>query len=103
MGTMNPLRTVSVPGSEQREISVRAKACCGPAHGQSWDVDVNHPIPERVNLHTAGQRHCYRLVRDLRALRPARDHDGNYLYMPEASAPTPRAPGSSYPPQACGR
>jgi hypothetical protein len=65
--------------------AVRAKAYCGPAHGQDWTIIGGHTIPERVVLDATGGVHCYQLVHDPRLRRPARDHHGNFLYMPVRS------------------
>jgi len=86
---MNPVR--SKPASTAPDAVVRAKAYCGPAHGQSWNTDNGRPLPLQVHLDVAGRAHCYQLVRDLRMRRPARDHHGNYLYMPAGDATAPAA------------
>ena len=65
--------------------AVRAKAYCGPAHGQDWTIIGGHTIPERVDLDAAGGVHSYQLVHDLRLRRAARDQHGDYLYMPVRS------------------
>ncbi len=86
---MNPLR--SKPTSTASPAVVPAKAYCGPAHGQSWNTDSGRPLPLQIHLDVAGRAHCYQLVRDLRMRRPARDHHGNYLYMPAGDAAAPAA------------
>lgn len=60
----------------------RARAYCGSAHGRSWDLDPQAPPPARVRVRLGTQVLHYRLVRDPRRNRPARDHLGHYLYMP---------------------
>ncbi len=86
---MNPVR--SKPASTAPDAVVCAKAYCGPAHGQSWSTDSGRPLPLQVHLDVAGWAYCYQLVRDLRLRRPARDHHGNYLYMPAGDATAPAA------------
>ncbi len=92
---MNPSCTKLGSASAPAGAAVRAKAYCGPAHGQSWGLDSARPVPDRVHLDAAGQVHCYELVRDLRLRRAARDHHGNYLYLPAGHS---TAPGISVPP-----
>jgi len=41
-----------------------AKAYCGVAHVQSWNLDAAAPVPEWVDLDAAGGVHRYRLVHD---------------------------------------
>ncbi len=59
-----------------------AKAYCGVAHVQSWNLDAAAPVPEWVDLDAAGGVHRYRLV-----------HDRNYLYMPAAYGSAASAAG----------
>ena len=60
----------------------RARAYCGPAHGHTWLLESGSPWPRRITLVSQDGPHGYRLIHDLRAHRPARDHLGNTLYMP---------------------
>ncbi len=70
-----------------------AKAYYGAAHVQSWILDAAAPVPEWVDLDAAGGVHPYRLVHDPRRAHPARDHEGNYLYMPAAYGSAASAAG----------
>ena len=60
----------------------RARAYCGPAHGHTWLLESGSSWPPRIMLVSQDGPHEYRLIHDLRAHRPARDHLGNTLYMP---------------------
>ncbi|MGZ4523971.1 MAG: hypothetical protein ACXVGN_10730 [Mycobacteriaceae bacterium] len=80
---MNPMRMLAAITAGHAGTAVRAKAYCGPAHGQGWAiVGDGQTIPERVGLDAAGGVYSYQLVHDLRLGRVARDDHGNYLYMP---------------------
>jgi len=59
-----------------------ARAYCGPAHGLSWGIAGDGPPPAVVELDTGARLVRYRLVRQPRNRQPARDHLGNYLYVP---------------------
>jgi hypothetical protein len=90
---MTPMSTITAitagptgTAAEPTRTAVRAKAYCGPAHGQGWTISGEGQIPERVVLAATGGVHDYQLVHDTRLRRPARDHHGNYLYMPAHSA-----------------
>lgn len=73
------------------------RAYGGPAHGQSWPVDDDNP-PEALEI--APDSLTYRLIHHPRTHLPAKDHLGNYLYMPVS----PRAAGHNplQPPPARG-
>ncbi len=91
---MNPTSVITcAPASAM--VAAHAKAYCGPAHGQSWVIDDVHSLPEQLDLEFDGAVHVYRLVHDPRAGRPARDHSGNYLYMPVSYGGAPSAVGPS--------
>jgi len=90
---VSPLPASSVDLKPSSVITRYAKAYCGPAHGQSWSFDAEQPPPERVDLGAADEVHSYRLVHDPRQHRPARDHHGNYLYMPIVYGPAPSVSG----------
>ena len=61
----------------------RARAYCGPAHGQSWEIDAQRPPPRVVRLTVDDQAiSVYRLVCRPRSRRPSRDRSGYYLYVP---------------------
>ena len=61
----------------------RARAYCGPAHGQSWELDARRPPPRVVKLTVDDQAiSVYRLVCRPRSSRPTRDQSGYYLYVP---------------------
>ncbi len=53
---MNPLR--SKPTSTASDAVVRAKAYCGPAHGQNWNTDSGRPLPMQIHLDVAGWAYC---------------------------------------------
>lgn len=59
-----------------------ARAYCGPAHGRRWELRAAAAPPSVVELTGGGQRVRYRLVHHPRTRQPARDHLGNFLYMP---------------------
>jgi hypothetical protein len=82
---MNPMSTITAITAGPTGTAVRARAYCGPAHGQGWTISGEGQIPERVALAATGGVHHYQLVHDPRLRRPARDHHGNYLYMPAHS------------------
>ena len=74
-------RSNIVPGPGHVRPTAAARAYCGPAHGQQWPIGPEGP-PAWVEL-PGGSSSCpYRLVRHPRTGRPARDHRGNYLYVP---------------------
>lgn len=64
--------------------SAHARAYCGPAHGRSWTLTRDSTPPGTVELMVGGQQFQYRLVYSPQTRQPARDHLGNYLYMPVA-------------------
>ncbi len=70
-----------IPGPGTRPDSGRGRAYCGPAHGQQWPVIGREP-PPWVELPCGASSVLYRLVRQPRTGRPARDQLGNYLYVP---------------------
>nr|WP_166503500.1 STAS domain-containing protein [Modestobacter marinus] len=85
-------RTLANRGTESPRDDVRggaagateARAYCGPAHGQQWTVGHEGP-PARVEL-TVGPASClYRLLRQRRTGRPARDELGYVSYLPITS------------------
>jgi len=91
---MNTPSTTSATPTPTLAVAVEsAKAYCGAAHGQSWILDAAAPVPEWVELDAAGGVHPYRLVHDPRRAHPARDHEGNYLYMPAAYGSAASATG----------
>lgn len=62
-----------------------ARAYCGKAHGISWTV-IQDQAPEKVAVATshgtaAHSVSAYQLVRQPRSGRPAKDSQGNYLYL----------------------
>ncbi len=57
-----------------------ARAYCGPAHGQSWDL--SGAPPRLVSLRVGDDVWSYRLVHNPDTGRPALDHMDNYLYVP---------------------
>ena len=88
-------RSNIVPGPGHVRPTAAARAYCGPAHGQQWPVGQEGP-PAWVELPGGSSPCLYRLVRHPRTGRPARDHRGNYLYVPIVvdGAPDDRAGGS---------
>jgi hypothetical protein len=56
-----------------------ARAYGGPAHGQCWSIEGEDP-PAEVVVVPDGPG--YRLIHHPRTHHPAKDHLGNYLYMP---------------------
>jgi len=71
--------TAAAPTSLRRRA---ARAYCGPAHGLSWGVAGDGSPPAVAELDTGARLVRYRLVRQPRNRQPARDHLGNYLYVP---------------------
>jgi len=85
----NPDRGAEViPGPGSRPVSGQGRAYCGPAHGQQWPVIDREP-PAWVELPCGASSALYRLVRQPRTGRPARDQLGNYLYVPMTGDRTP--------------
>lgn len=56
-----------------------ARAYGGPAHGQCWPIADDDPPDE---LDVAPDSPIYRLIHHPGTHEPAKDHLGNYLYMP---------------------
>lgn len=84
-----------IPGPGRRPVTGQGRAYCGPAHGQQWSVIGREP-PAWVELPCGASSALYRLVRQPRTGRPARDELGNLLYVPMAgehkAPPTDTAP-----------
>lgn len=86
-------RDTDIPGHDGPDpvpTPQNARAFTGPAHGQQWTVGDNKPAPW-VELPIGASSCLYRLVRRRRTGSPARDHRGNYLYVPmseDVSSPT---------------
>lgn len=75
----------SGPVEALASISQLARAYCGRAHGFSWMTIQDHP-PERVMIATSASSAAdnvsvYRLLRQPRSGRPAKDSQGSYLYL----------------------
>jgi hypothetical protein len=60
----------------------RARAYCGPAHGQSWIVDTDIELQSVVWLEGGAGSAAYQVTFDPETRRPARDRQGNFVYMP---------------------
>lgn len=60
----------------------RARAYRGAAHGLTWSLPLDRDPPEVAGLAPAGDETLYRIVRNPRSGRLARDHHGNFLYVP---------------------
>ena len=60
----------------------RARAYCGPAHGQCWSVDADIELLSVVWLEDAAGSAAYQVTLDPSTRRPARDRQGNVVYMP---------------------
>lgn len=69
------------PGTERLVVTPEARAYGGSAHGQQWPVRGHEP-PAWVELPVGASSCFYRVARQPRTGRPARDHLGNYLYVP---------------------
>jgi hypothetical protein len=67
-------------GPGGRPVRDQGRAYCGPAHGQQWPVIGREP-PAWVELPCGDSSALYRLVRQPRTGRPARDQLGNFLYV----------------------
>lgn len=78
------------PGTAIQPEAREARAYCGPAHGQEWTVSAGEPAAW-VELPTGASSCLYRLVRDGRTRRPARDHLGFLLYVPISDTGRPPA------------
>lgn len=63
--------------------SPTGRAYGGPAHGLCWTIDADHP-PREVEIIPGSP--SYRLIHHPRTHQPAKDHFGNYLYMPVSPA-----------------
>ena len=83
-------RLAALAGDVARRLTGRARpqggakgqAYCGRAHGRWWDVDPESP-PAAVTVRCPdAEEVCYRLARDPRTQRPARDPRGRYVYVP---------------------
>ncbi|WP_209313824.1 transaldolase [Blastococcus sp. TF02A-35] len=94
-----------IRGPDSWDRGHEARAYSGPAHGQQWQVIDPEP-PAWVELPVGAASALYRLVRQPRSHRPARDQLGNYLYVPMTDAPHEpmdgRTPDSSSPPSSIG-
>ena len=88
----DPQGTV-IDGPGRRPISDQGRAYCGSAHGQQWTVTDRDP-PDWVELPIGSSSVLYRLARQPRSGRPARDQLGNYLYVPmhAHASPAPSEP-----------
>jgi len=60
----------------------RARAYCGPAHGQCWTVDADIELHPVVWLEGGEGSAAYQVTVDPVSRRPARDRLGNVVYMP---------------------
>jgi hypothetical protein len=75
-----------------------ARAYGGPAHGRWWALPSAAAPPDKVvlgdeaSLDDEGTATAYVLVHHPRSHRPARDHLGNYLYMPVRYGFAPKLP-----------
>jgi hypothetical protein len=67
----------------------QAQAYCGPGHGRRWPVEAGNGPSNVVQLETPGGPCSYGLLVHPRTLRPARDHQGRYSYLPLASGTVP--------------
>ena len=80
-----------IDGPGRRPTNGQGRAYCGAAHGQQWTIVDGDP-PDWVELPIGASSVLYRLARQPRSGRPARDQFGNYLYVPmhaDASPPPP--------------
>lgn len=72
------------------KTATSGRAYGGPAHGYCWPIDDEMP-PEALDI--APGHPPYRLIHHPWTHQPAKDHLGNYLYMPvgacAAGHPTP--------------
>ena len=69
----------------------QARAWCGPAHGMLWQLTPGAPPVGAIDLVTvADGAWTYRLVVHPLTHRPARDHQGRFVYLPVVRLP--RAP-----------
>ena len=79
-------------------LTAGARAYGGPAHGRRWTVPNAAAPPDTVVLENEaasggeGMITPYVLVHHPRSHRPARDHLGNYLYMPVRYGFAPKLP-----------
>jgi hypothetical protein len=69
----------SVTTSLTSRSTAVARAYGGPAHGRCWPIEDQDP-PAEVAIVPDGP--SYRLIHHPRTHQPAKDHLGNYLYMP---------------------
>lgn len=80
--TALPKGTPGRAGRAELVDTSRARAYCGAAHGLTWELDRDSDPPDVIDLPVEGARASYRLVYNPRTGRRARDHHGNYLYVP---------------------
>ena len=77
-------------------LTAGARAYGGPAHGRWWAVPSAAAPPDTVVLEDdaapGDAATPYVLVHHPRSHRPARDHLGNYLYMPVRYGFAPKLP-----------
>lgn len=72
--------------TESHPDGSRARASCGEAHGASGElIDAGDP-PATVDVPALEGGLRYQLVRQPRTWQPARDSQGNYLYLPGLNA-----------------
>jgi hypothetical protein len=81
--TVRPTPTTRRP----RAIDTTARAYCGQAHGRVWLVDPSVGPEAIVWLPNGVGLSPYRVVLQPKTSRPARDHLGNYVYLPARISP----------------
>lgn len=69
-------------GRTRPQGTAQGKAYSGPAHGRRWHVDPESPPTEVTMSCLDADVVCYRLARNPRTKRPARDPRGRYVYVP---------------------
>lgn len=62
-------------------MSSRARARGGSAHDYEWKLQTKH-LPPRVTVRTGAELRQYHLALDPATRQAARDHAGNFLYVP---------------------
>ena len=83
-----------LPVGRRRGPDATARAHGGPAHGEEWTVDTDEP-PAWVELPVGTSSCYYRLRRQRRSGRPARDDTGSLCYVPMTRGPEEMSDGAA--------
>lgn len=92
MTSVSPALPTSFPPPDG-DITLAARAYCGPAHGRRWIPMSDSPLPEDIELDDERGSSRYQLVRNPQSRLPAHDRHGNLVYMPQRYGAAPSASG----------